>query len=220
MPTVNDLPPLIAGLIVGFYWARVVKLAIKTRRKQGQSAHFLPPEPLGRAVRVAWYPTVLLWIALPLVGGLWLNAPPPLRPDRSIPVMHWSGVVLAAACLYLTMICWRRMGRHWRMGIDPGEKNQLLVNGPFAFVRHPIYALSSVMALATLAAAPSPTLAVVVALHVLFLRWEARREEAHLLALHGEPYLHYLRHVGRFVPRSLHAYQPPIAPTTEANPRH
>lgn len=211
MPTATDLPPLLAGLLVGFYWARVVKLAVKARRKRGQSAHFLPPEPLGRALRVAWYPTVVLWIALPLLGATWQGAPRPLRPDRSMPALHWLGVASTATCLSLTMVCWRRMGRHWRMGIDPGEKNSLLVNGPFAYVRHPIYALSSVMALSTLAAAPSPVLAVVVAIHVLFLRWEAQREEAHLLSVHGAAYLHYLRHVGRFLPRSLRAYQPPAA---------
>lgn len=211
MPSVTELPPLLAGLVVGFYWARVIKLVIKARRKQGQSVHFVPPEPLGRALRILWYPTVVLWVLLPLAGGLWRAAPTWIRPDRSMPALHWLGVGAALLCLLATMACWRRMGRHWRMGIDPNERNQLIVNGPFAFVRHPIYALSSLMALATLAAAPTPVLAVVVALHVLFLRWEARREEYHLLTVHGEPYLHYLRHVGRFLPRSLRAYQPPVA---------
>ena len=40
------------------------------------------------------------------------------------------------------------------MRIDPNERTQLVFNGPYAYVRHPIYGLSQVLVLTTLAAAP------------------------------------------------------------------
>ena len=43
-------PGIVIGLLVGAYWARVLKLVLKARRETGRSANFLPPEPLGRAI--------------------------------------------------------------------------------------------------------------------------------------------------------------------------
>jgi protein-S-isoprenylcysteine O-methyltransferase Ste14 len=203
VPSPTDWPPLLATLLVGFYWARVLKLVRKTRRRTGQSANFLPPEPLGRALRVLWYPTVAAWIALPLIGVMVDSLPEFLRLRRPPAWVAWSGVLVMSLALAATMVCWKRMGRSWRMGINPGETTQLIVTGPYAYVRHPIYALSTVLMLATLAAAPSIAMAVAAAIHLAFLQWEARREEQYLLRTHGATYGDYCRRVGRFVPRSL-----------------
>ncbi len=98
------------------------------------------------------------------------------------------------------------MGKSWRMGIDPNEKTPLVVSGPYAYVRHPIYALSSVLMLATMLAIPSPLMIAVGITHLLLLQWEARREEQHLIRVHGQLYQNYFDSVGRFVPIHLHAY--------------
>jgi protein-S-isoprenylcysteine O-methyltransferase Ste14 len=100
-------------------------------------------------------------------------------------------------------MCWNRMGKSWRMGIDPAEKTSLIVTGAYAHVRHPIYALSSALMLATVAADPAPLLMLVAAAHLLLLQLEARREERHLARVHGQPYLDYCATVGRFFPRGL-----------------
>jgi protein-S-isoprenylcysteine O-methyltransferase Ste14 len=92
------------------------------------------------------------------------------------------------------------MGKNWRMGIDPAEKNPLLVAGPFACVRHPIYALSQAMMLATLVAIPSPLMLAAGTCHLSLIQWEARREESHLKQVHGQPYADYCARVRRFVP--------------------
>lgn len=207
VPLIAYLPGLLVGLIVGFYWARVLKLVLKARRTTGRSANFLPPEPLGRALRVIWYPTVAAWIALPLATSI----SPTLARQLlyRTPWATWPAVAVALLALVLTMACWRRMGRSWRMGIDPAERTGLVVTGPFAFVRHPIYALSSLLMLASVAAVPHPAMLVVGAIHLLFLQWEARREERHMVRSHGEVYERYMANVGRFVPRSVLAYRPP-----------
>ena len=98
------------------------------------------------------------------------------------------------------------MGSSWRMGIDPNDRTQLIFNGPFAFVRHPIYGLSSLLMIATLLAMPSVAMLAVAGIHIALLQWEARREERHLVTLHGEEYQRYARHTGRFFPRSFRAY--------------
>ena len=195
---------LSVGLIVGFYWSRVIKLVFKTRRLTGKAANFLPPEPLGKVLRILWYPTVVAWVFVPLIVFAMTFFAKSLPGGFhylfvSVPI-HWLGVIIAFVALYLTMICWRRMGKSWRMGIDPGEKTTLIVSGPYASVRHPIYALQVLLVIATFLAVPNLVMGVVVVLLVAFLTWESLREEHYLLKAHGEPYASYLRQVPRFVP--------------------
>ena len=93
------------------------------------------------------------------------------------------------------------MGKSWRMGIDPHEKTRLIVSGPYAYVRHPIYALSSVLMVASFVAVPTIPMLIVAIVHCGLLQWEARREERYLLSVHGQAYQDYLAHVGRFIPK-------------------
>lgn len=204
MPTTLTLaswPALCIGLLVGAYWARVVRLVLKAKHTTGRGANFVPPEPLGRALRVLWYPTVALWIAHPLQAALVPLDFGPLRKIWHAPTLEWIAVATAIGAFLATLVCWKRMGKSWRMGIDPGERTALVFTGPFAYVRHPIYALSTLLMLSSFAAYPSPLMLVVALIHISFLQWEARREERHLLEVHGEPYARYLNSVGRFVPR-------------------
>lgn len=196
MPT--DWPALVIAFVVAFYWGRVIKLVFKTKRLTGRAANFFPPETLGRVLRVIWYPNVAAWVLVPLITA-WIPTLGP-RWHWSLAV-SWIAVVVAVVVWYLTLICWRKMGKDWRMGIDPNEKNTLIITGPYAMVRHPIYALQCTLALASAVAVPSLWMGVVAVLQIVLLQWEARREERHMLSVHGDTYGNYMRQVGRFIPR-------------------
>jgi protein-S-isoprenylcysteine O-methyltransferase Ste14 len=197
---VQNLPALIIGSIMAFYWARVLRLAWKEKRRTGQAANLLPPEPLGRALRIIWFPTIALWIILPLLAGSrqwpWI-----LRPVYVNAIVACAALAVAVAAFIATLICWKKMGRSWRMGINPDDKTQLIISGPYAYLRHPIYALSSLLMLCTMAILPSPAMLSVGVIHLILLQWEARREEKYLTALHGATYGDYAARTGRFVPR-------------------
>lgn len=199
--TATACAQLIIGLVLAAYWGRVLRMAHKARRRGG-SANFVPTEPLGRVLRIIWQPVVWLWIALPIASALLAERLPralePLVDFSKWIALAAAGVVVA--CFVATIVCWRKMGKSWRMGINPSEKTELVVSGPYAYLRHPIYALSALMMIATMAAAPSGAVWVVGVTHIALLYWEARREERHLLGLHGQPYRDYCARVGRFVP--------------------
>jgi protein-S-isoprenylcysteine O-methyltransferase Ste14 len=116
-------------------------------------------------------------------------------------IVGWIAAAIAAIAFAITWVCWIKMGTSWRMGIDPNERTVLVFNGPYAYVRHPIYGLSQVMMLAAFAAWPSPLMLVVAVLHLILMQWEVRREEKYLVQLHGPAYADYMKQVGRFVPR-------------------
>jgi len=198
-------PPFLIGLLMLCYWGSVIAMVIKTKKRVGKAANFLPPEPIGRILRVLWYPLVITWIAHPITFGFvrkdfkrltWI-----IRP--LVTMRYYAGIplVIALVAFWMTLVCWRRMGKSWRMGIDPNETTELIVAGPYAYVRHPIYTLSILLMLCTMLILPTPLMLVVGVLHIVFLIWEARREERYLVHVHGEPYTRYLERVGRFIPR-------------------
>ncbi len=148
-----DWPILVIGVIVAFYWGRVLKLVRKARRRTGRGANFIPRERVGRMLRIVWFPVVGIWIVHPLVNSFTAPQIRLLEPlYRSLP-LQWVCAGIAMLALAGTLVCWKRMGTSWRMGIDPTEKTSLVVNGPYAYVRHPIYALSSLLMLASAAGA-------------------------------------------------------------------
>src|SRR5690348_12390870 len=112
-------PPLLLGLLVGAYWARVVKMVLKQRRQTGRDANFVPRERLGLALRFIWYPVVVLWIVLPLVAACSRNGPRVMHPLYESAWVEWPAVMVAVVAFAATWVCWKRMGKSWRMGIDP-----------------------------------------------------------------------------------------------------
>jgi len=189
------------GAIIGAYWLRVSKMARKSRRKTGRGANFIPAEKLGRRLRMVWIPVVAIWIAGPFLSAAARHPPALLRPIWIDPITAWLGAALAGGCFIATIFCWKTMGSSWRMGIDPAERTQLIVSGPYTWLRHPIYALSQMMMLASLVSLPSPLLLIAGTLHLVLLHWEARREECHMLVQHGEVYERYRARVGGFFPK-------------------
>src|SRR5438128_568033 len=121
-------PAVIVGMIIGIYWLKVLQLVARTKRDVGRAANFVPPEPLGRLLRFIWIPVVLLWIFLPLltpfIGGLPAFLMPVVFPGAD--VLGWIALAVALVAFAITWICWIKMGKSWRMGIDPNEKTTLI----------------------------------------------------------------------------------------------
>src|SRR5687767_3596294 len=96
------------------YWARVLRLAWKEKRRTGRAANLFPPEPLGRVLRLIWFPAVGLWIALPILEAT--RALGPLKrlwvfsPLYAQPVVAWAALAVAAAAFAATWVCWEKMG--------------------------------------------------------------------------------------------------------------
>jgi protein-S-isoprenylcysteine O-methyltransferase Ste14 len=195
------LAVLVIGMVVGAYWLRVLRMARKARKKTGRAANFVPRETVGRLLRIVWVPVVVVWVVHPFFTAATRPAPLVVQPLFASGWIAWPAALAAGACLWASRICWKTMGKNWRMGIDPTEQNALVLGGPYTYVRHPIYALSQAMMVATVVAIPSPLMIAAGLMHVLLLQWEARREEGHLRGVHGLKYVEYCEGVGRFVPR-------------------
>jgi protein-S-isoprenylcysteine O-methyltransferase Ste14 len=95
------------------------------------------------------------------------------------------------------------LGRFWTSLFIAGHKDEHLVrHGPYAALRHPLYALSMLAMLGAGLASGSVAIAVALlaACGVLFFL-AARGEDAWLERNHGTEFAHYRRAVRAFVPR-------------------
>ena len=200
------LAVLACGLQLAIYWGTVAIKSWRIRRKIGKDPNVIPREPVGRLMRLLWAPAVAAWCVQPWLFVLatgpraWMLSPVSAG-GRTAAILAVVGGLTGGICLVLTFICWRQMGRSWRIGIDPKEKTELVVKGACCYVRHPIYALSMFLMIGTVIALPTPLMVLTAIIHISMLQIEARREEAHLIQLHGQQYQQYRTRVGRFIPR-------------------
>ncbi len=154
---------------------------------------------------------------LAMIGAGWLVALPAallvaergrlvvaLRPAPFLlaaGVLAAAGLALALGAGYLLVV----RGRGTPLPLDPTRA--LVVAGPYRHVRNPqaiaMVLLSSAEALALDAALP----ALLPVLTLVYLASTARWEERQLTAAFGAPYLHYRRHVRKWLPR-LRPYAP------------
>jgi protein-S-isoprenylcysteine O-methyltransferase Ste14 len=119
------------------------------------------------------------------------------------PVLAPIGVVIGFLGLLLAVWAWRSLGSAATAFPRPREGGRLVETGPYAVVRHPVYA-GGFLVLLGLALATSPAaLLPLAALAVLWRNKAALEDE--WLAERYEDYPEYRRRVpGSFVPRSFH----------------
>jgi protein-S-isoprenylcysteine O-methyltransferase Ste14 len=187
---------LIAASCVIIYWGTVAIKCIRIARVIRKDPNVIPRERTGRLLRLVWAPVLGIWIAYPLLHLHKMHTASPLWGAISL-----CGAVICIFALGASYHCWREMGTSWRIGIDPNEKTTMIVSGAYRCVRHPIYALSIMLVLGTLAAIPTFVMLVVALIHTALMQIEARREEQHMLRTQGEVYRNYMKTAGRFIPR-------------------
>jgi protein-S-isoprenylcysteine O-methyltransferase Ste14 len=116
------------------------------------------------------------------------------------PALLGAGVILAALAAGLVWRGQADMARSWRIGIDPGERTELVTGGLFRFCRNPIY-LGLQLALAAFCCLlPGIFSLGLLMLGAVLLHVQARLEENYLRERHGPAYVEYCARVGRFLP--------------------
>jgi protein-S-isoprenylcysteine O-methyltransferase Ste14 len=205
----NDLPVTITAITVWTYWICVVILVIRSHLRFRTAAGAVPHTSGERRMWRLWMPVVLAWQVLPLLSAAVTNPvfglPSAASGHPAFYAARLSAAAVGVLALGLTIPCWLGMGRNWSMAVVPLKRSRLITSGMFARVRHPIYALSILLMLSTMAAAPTPAMIAIGLVHIWLLRHKALSEEGFLRQLHGEAYAAYCARTGRFLPRIVAA---------------
>lgn len=113
----------------------------------------------------------------------------------------WAGLILALLGWVLCLVSQAEMGESWRIGVEPGERTELVTEGLFAYSRNPFFAAVFIFALGLFLMVPNP-IAVAAGL-CLFLGFQIQVrtvEEPNLREVFGEDYVRYGERVGRYLP--------------------
>lgn len=200
-----DVPLAILVVTLWAYWAGLVRMVLRVRRK-GRRAGLVPLERLEKRMWIVWVPLVVAWLTLPVLAlfaeGPPLAAPPWAARRTAFAFLRWTAAASAVACFLATVSSWRSMGRRWRMAVVPGERTDLVTTGLYARMRHPIYAFSILLMLASVLILPTLPMLAIALTHIVLMVLKARNEERFLLEAHGEAYEEYRRRTGAFLPRA------------------
>lgn len=201
----KDLPAFVLAVTIWAYWACVVAMAVRVRRRTRKLAGILPSQGLERLMWLTWIPLVITWMTLPWLAATRVGRPwglPEFAQLWPYAGLRWAGAAIGVVCLVLSIECWLRMGANWRMAVTPGQKTELVTTGLYGHVRHPIYALSILLMLCTVSVVPTLPVAVIALIHIVLMHVKARNEERFLTGMHGDAYVQYCGRTGRFFPRT------------------
>ncbi len=158
---------------------------VQSESGMGRLANLLAlPAFVGLALYI-FYPRWMAWSALPL--PVWAR---------------WAGVLLAA--LGFALLQWSHMalGRNWSDQPRITESQTLVTNGPYRWIRHPIYtAFLLILGSSLLISANGFIGGLWIVLTALDVRGRIRFEEASLREKFGEAYESYRRRTGALLPK-------------------
>jgi len=111
------------------------------------------------------------------------------------------GLAFMLAGIVLVAWAYAALGRYWSGDITLRTDHRVIATGPFAFVRHPVYAGYLLGVFGGALALADPVVAVAALASVPLMRGRALAEERFLEARLGAAYREYRRRVPMFVPR-------------------
>ncbi|HEY7889172.1 MAG TPA: isoprenylcysteine carboxylmethyltransferase family protein [Steroidobacteraceae bacterium] len=112
---------------------------------------------------------------------------------------QWLGVGLCLAGFAFAFWARLHIGRNWGMPMSMRHDHELVTSGPYAYVRHPIYA-GIMLAMIGAALAVGVLWLLVFPLYVIYFIASARTEEKMMLAQFPDAYLAYRRRTKMLIP--------------------
>ena len=179
--------PRVFGAVFSICWVVYFALFAKHLRGSRQARESDPASLLG---------TVFQFAALGLL--FWFRR----ETLAESLILNIGGLVLAVLALAMTRRALRQLGKHWSLGARIGQQHQLVSQGIYQFVRHPLYLAFLLLTLGTGVAFSSPA-GVLLALPVSLCGAGIRIavEERLLRQRFGKAYLDYASRVPSLFPR-------------------
>ena len=192
-------PVALVAATISAYWLCVFLMVGRSWLRFRGPAGALPKTRLERRMWIIWLPNTAAWVAFPWLA--WNRAETWLGDAGWVfDQLRWPAALVAIAAFGLTSHCWLSMGSNWTMAVNPKKKTALITHGPFAVVRHPIYALSLTLMACTMVAIPAWPMWLVGAIHISMILTKVASEERYLRQVHGADYDRYCQQTARFLP--------------------
>lgn len=128
-------------------------------------------------------------LALYAIDSPWIG-------EFSVPLpgwLRWTGFILGLASLVLWAWAQAALGKEWSPQLQLRRKHRLVDSGPYARVRHPIYAAMFGWGLGVALLTANWVFVVFVVVMVLFLLARVPEEEQMMIGKFGEEYKQYAK---------------------------
>jgi protein-S-isoprenylcysteine O-methyltransferase Ste14 len=184
------------------YWTGVLIHARRIRRNIGKPPNIKPRGIKENILWLGWFFVIVGWIGQPFIirnhGNAFLFS--------FINVLYHPHGIIFGALIALsghagTLWCYAVLGDNWRIGINRKEKTALITNGPYKFVRHPIYLFQIIILIGMVFLLPTTFSFIILLIHIACVVMKALDEEAYLKNIHGHEYRTYLSRTGMLLPR-------------------
>jgi protein-S-isoprenylcysteine O-methyltransferase Ste14 len=188
---------ILVPLVFVSYYAHRFYFVGRVRHPPG-SVLRQPPEPGAPIVGVLLLAVVVTSTA---VYGF---APARMR-WASLPMpewIRWTG--LGLACVAFALLGWAQsvLGRNWSIRVQVLKEHELVVTGPYRWVRHPMYSAGLLTNLSVLLLSANWLVGGSwLAMHVWQFAGRIPLEEDLMVQQIGDAYREYMRTTGRLVPR-------------------
>jgi protein-S-isoprenylcysteine O-methyltransferase Ste14 len=173
-----------------------------TQRFVGAGRAVTGAAPAAAAPRTAPYSRLVLSVHFVAFGVMYLGIGGAVFTGHVpawFPGQRLAGTAIMALGAWL--MCWSLVYfRSWRFRAQVDAGHELATGGPYAFVRHPIYAGMNLLALGTAVWIPTPLTWLAAALMFLGSDLRGRAEEHVLTESFGEQYRTYCARTRRFIP--------------------
>lgn len=193
----------VPALILYLTWLTIafaVKSAAMKRATGSTGFHGISKDegPIQRLARALIVVGAIGALASPILALIGLVEPFGLLDTAWI---GWAGLVVALAGAGLSLLAQKEMGEAWRIGVEPGERTELVTSGLFARSRNPFFGAVFVLAAGLFLMVPNPVSVIAGLALVAGFEIQVRTvEEPNLREVFGFEYERYGRRAGRFFP--------------------
>lgn len=194
----NSEEPFRLALIAGA--AILLPIAASYRRRAHGTGERLDRRREGLLILLTLRPAGLA-VAVGLIAYMidprsmaWSSMPVPVWA-------RWCGVGLAALAGMLWIWTFHTLGPNLTDTVVTRRVHTLVTNGPYRWVRHPLYTSTALMVLGNSFTAANWCLLAAGAIVFTMMVVRTKREETFLVARFGDSYREYMARTGRFLPR-------------------
>jgi protein-S-isoprenylcysteine O-methyltransferase Ste14 len=114
---------------------------------------------------------------------------------------RWGGFLLGLGTLVFWTWSQSELGKEWSPQLQLRKEHRLVTTGPYARIRHPIYAATMSIGLAFAFLTANWLFVLLAAIPIVMLPARVPREEQMMLEEFGEAYRVYMQRTGRFLPK-------------------
>jgi len=112
-----------------------------------------------------------------------------------------GGLIIYLSGFFLMAWALIRLGINYQLGgVDPRSSDRMVINGPYKFIRHPMYTAALCIALGLACLIQSIICLVLFCIYLLLIILLIPKEEESLVRAYGETYKQYQKKVGKLFP--------------------